>query len=143
MARYGFVLGPLCSLIIAGAASAQTTVPAKVDFAQDVLPILRANCVECHGPDKQRAGMRIDRRSSVMKTFSRRVVPGSSANSFIYHRIIGEYGAPMPPGVFLKADQVAIITAWIDQGAEWPDALANEIDRPAPDAKAVAMVESL
>ncbi|HEX9202210.1 MAG TPA: ankyrin repeat domain-containing protein, partial [Acidobacteriaceae bacterium] len=143
MARYGFVLGPLCSLIIAGAASAQTTVPAKVDFAQDVLPILRANCVECHGPDKQRAGMRIDRRSSVMKTFSRRVVPGSSANSFIYHRIIGEYGAPMPPGGFLKADQVAIIKAWIDQGAEWPDALANEVDRPAPDAKAVAMVESL
>jgi ankyrin repeat protein len=147
MARTGLVVGSLGILIFAGAMSAQPPAaappPGKVDFATDVLPILRANCVECHGPDKQRAGMRIDRKSSVMKAFSRRVVPGSSANSFIYHRIIGEYGAPMPPGGFLKADQVAIIKAWIDQGADWPDALANEVDRPAPDVRAMAMVDSL
>src|ERR1035441_7362300 len=109
MARQGLVGGPLCSLILAGAMSAQTPAvappPGKVDFATDVLPILRTNCTECHGAEKQRAGMRIDRRSSVMKAFSRRVVPGSSANSFLYHRIIGEYGAPMPPEGSLKPDQ--------------------------------------
>ena len=109
MARAGFVLGPLCILAMAGAVSAQA--PAKVDFATDVQPILRANCIECHGPDKQRAGMRIDRKSSVMKAFSRRVVPGSSTNSFLYHRIVGEYGAPMPPDGSLKKDQIAIIKA--------------------------------
>ena len=76
--------------------------------------------------------MRIDRKSSVMKAFSRRVVPGSSANSLIYHRLIGEYGQPMPPDGSLKPDQIAIVKAWIDQGAEWPDALANEIDLPPP-----------
>jgi ankyrin repeat protein len=136
-----FLALPVCVLMFSGMMPAQA--PAKVDFAQDVQPILRANCIECHGPDKQRAGMRIDRKSSVMKAFSRRVVPGSSANSFIYHRIIGEYGAPMPPDGSLKPAQIATIKAWIDQGAEWPDALANEVDRPAPDARAVAMVESL
>jgi ankyrin repeat protein len=127
--------------MMAGAMSAQ--VPAKVDFEQDVLPILRQNCVSCHGPLKQRAGMRVDRRSSVMKTFSRRVVPGNSANSFLYHRVMGEYGSQMPPDGALKPQQIAIIKAWIDQGAEWPDVLANEIDAPPPDPKAVAMVESL
>ena len=141
MARYGLVVGPLCALLFAGTIAGQ--VPAKVDFAQDVLPILRENCVECHGPQKQRAGMRIDRKSSVMKAFSRRVVPGSSSNSFLYHRIMGEYGSQMPPDGALKADQIAIIKAWIDQGAEWPDALANEIDAPPPNSKAVAMVDSL
>ncbi len=150
MARSGFVLGSLCAFLIAGAmpsqAAAQTAVPApaaKVDFESDVMPILRANCIECHGPDKQRAGMRIDRKSSVLKPFSRRVVPGSSENSFLYHRIMGQYGAQMPPDGALKPAQIAIIKNWIDQGADWPDAFANEVDRPAPNAAAVAMVGSL
>ena len=147
MTRTGIVLGPLCALMFAGVMVGQTPAAGapvgKVDFATDVLPILRTNCVECHGPLKQRAGMRLDRRSSVMKEFTRRVVPGSSANSFLYHRVMGEYGSQMPPDGALKADQIAILKAWIDQGAEWPDALANEIDRPAPDAKAIAMVEML
>jgi len=145
MARSGIVLGPLGVLLIAGAISAQTpaSVPAKIDFATDVLPILRENCSECHGPLKQRAGMRVARKSSVMKAFSRRVVPGSSENSFLYHRVMGEYGSQMPPDGALKSSQIAIIKAWIDQGAEWPDALANEVDLPPPSAKAVAMVDAL
>jgi ankyrin repeat protein/mono/diheme cytochrome c family protein len=127
-------------LACAGAVAAQA--PAKVDFATDVLPIFREHCVECHGPLKQRGGMRIDRKSSVMKAFSRRVVPGSSVNSFLYHRVAGHFG-PMPPDGGLKPEQIATIKAWIDQGAEWPDALANEVDLPPPNAQAVAMVASL
>ena len=138
MTHSRFLVLPLFLLLSAGAASAQA--PAKVDFATDVKPILQENCVECHGPAKQRAGMRLDRRSSVIMN-SRRVVPGNSANSMVYHRISDAlFGHPMPPDGALKADQVATIKAWIDQGAEWPDALANEVDLPPPDAKAVAMV---
>jgi ankyrin repeat protein len=99
--------------------------------------------VGCHGPLKQRAGMRIDRKSSVIKAFARRVVPGSSENSFLYHRIMGEYGSQMPPDGALKPAQIATIKAWIDQGAEWPDSLANEVDLPPPSAKALAMVDVL
>ena len=71
--------------------------PAKVDFAADVLPIFRQNCMGCHGPALQQGGLRLDRKSSVVKPFSRRVRPGSSANSFVYHRVSGtEYGPQMP-----------------------------------------------
>src|SRR5689334_19343085 len=70
----------------------------KVDFAKDIQPLLRQNCLGCHGPAVQQAGMRLDRRSSAMKPFSRRVAPGSSANSMLYHRVSGaEYGPQMPP----------------------------------------------
>jgi ankyrin repeat protein len=125
-----------------GMLSAQA--PAKVDFAQDVLPLLRQNCIGCHGPSQQQAGMRLDRRSSVMKSFSRRVVPGSSANSFVYHRLIGnDFGAQMPPGGALRPDQIEIMKAWIDQGADWPDSLANETDAPPANPNTVAMVEAL
>ena len=75
-------------LLFSGTLSAQT--PDKVDFEKDVQPLLRQNCVSCHGPKKQKAGMRLDRRSSMLKKFSRRVVPGSSENSMVYHRLVGE-----------------------------------------------------
>jgi N-acyl-D-amino-acid deacylase len=118
--------------------------PAKIDFARELQPLLRENCFDCHGPSKQKAGLRLDRKSSVMKAFSRRVLPGSSANSMVYHRLIGsEYGPQMPPKGELHPDAIATIKAWIDQGADWPDALANEIELLAPNAKAVAMIEAL
>jgi len=116
----------------------------SVDFEKEVLPLLRDNCVDCHGPAKQKGGMRLDRRSSVMKAFTRRVVPGSSANSMVYHRIIGnEYGTQMPPTAALRPEQVAIIKGWIDHGANWPDSLANEMELPPLNPQAVAMVEAL
>ncbi|HLJ92279.1 MAG TPA: ankyrin repeat domain-containing protein [Gemmataceae bacterium] len=124
------------------AESAKAQAAKKVDFAKDVMPLFRQNCLECHGPKKQEKGMRLDRKSSAMKLFSQRVLPGSSANSKVYRRLIG-VGAQMPPKGALGAEQVAIVKAWIDQGADWPDSLANEGDLPPPNPKAVAMVESL
>jgi hypothetical protein len=90
----------LCLFALAGILPAQT--PPKVDFGRDVQPILRQNCVGCHGPALQSSGMRIDRRSAVLS--HRRVVPGSSDNSFLYHRISGDaYGMQMPPTGPLRA----------------------------------------
>src|SRR6476620_2023850 len=72
--------------------------PPRVDFAKDVMPLFRQNCLECHGPKKQKNSLRLDRKSSALKSFSRRIVPGSSDNSMVYHRLIGEeYGSQMPP----------------------------------------------
>ena len=117
---------------------------AKVDFGKDVLPIFRQNCIGCHGAAQQMSGLRLDRRSSVFKDGLRRVVPGSSENSFLYHRVTGnDYGLQMPPAGPLGADKVAVIKAWIDEGAPWPDALANEADLPPLNPKATAMVEAL
>lgn len=128
------------AIVFAGMLSAQTS--AKVDFSRDVLPILRQNCAPCHGPTVQTSGFRVDRKSSVISR--RGVVPGSAENSFLFHRISGnEYGSQMPPTGPLKAEQINTIKRWIDQGADWPDSLANEAELPPPNPKAVAMVEML
>ena len=139
---WGFKLaGPsLCSFLLAGILSAQT--PARVNFGQDVLPIFRQNCVGCHGPAQQISGLRLDRKSAVLGR--RGVVPGSSENSFLYHRVSGsDYGMQMPPTGPLRPEQINIIKTWIEQGADWPDSLANEAELPPLDPKAVAMVEAL
>ena len=117
---------------------------AKVDFARDVQPLFRQNCIGCHGPAKQNNGLRVDRRNSVLKPGARRVVPGSSENSFLYHRLAGsDFGMQMPPTGALRPEQIQLIKAWIEQGAEWPDSLANEMELPPLNPKAVSMVETL
>jgi hypothetical protein len=89
--------------LLSNGLSAQTS--EKLDFEKDVQPLLRQNCVSCHGPKKQKAGMRLDRRSSALKKFSRRVVPGSSEYSMIYRRLVGEdFGPQMPPTEALRTD---------------------------------------
>jgi ankyrin repeat protein len=138
----GYKIAPsvICTIAFAGLLQAQT--PAKVDFGRDVLPILRQNCIGCHGPMQQISGLRLDRRSAVLNR--KGVVPGSSDNSFLFHRVSGNaYGMQMPPTGPLRAEQMEVIKTWIDQGAEWPDSLANEAELPPLNPKAVAMVEAL
>src|SRR5580700_10949909 len=140
MRGFRFARPSLCWFVFAGILPAQT--PAKVDFGQDVLPILRQNCVPCHGPTQQNSGLRLDRKSAVVNR--RGVVPGSSENSFLYHRISGSaFGMQMPPTGPLRPEQINLIKTWIDQGANWPDSLANEAELPPLNPKAVAMVEAL
>jgi ankyrin repeat protein len=137
-----FAAAGLATVYLAPLVFSQT--PAKIDFARDVQPIFRQNCIGCHGPAKQNNGLRLDRRSSVMKPGSRRVMPRSIENSFLYYRLTGnEFGLQMPPTGPLKPEQIQVIKAWVEQGAEWPDALANEIELPPLDNKAVALVTTL
>ena len=137
------IAAPLCAVLFTGLSTAQVST-SKVDFGKDVMPVLRQNCVGCHGPAQQNAGLRLDRRSSAFKIGTRRIVPGNPGNSLIYHRLIDSvYGQQMPPSGPLRPEQIAIVKAWIEQGAEWPDSLANEVDRPPLNPRAAAMVAML
>ena len=144
MGTSAIVLVLSCAFLFAGGISS-AQVPTRVDFARDVLPLLRQNCISCHGPAQQTNGLRLDRRSSVLQSgIARRVVPGSSQNSFLYHRVAGtEYGMQMPPAGALPPEQIDMIKRWIDEGADWPDSLANEVELPPLEPRAVALVSTL
>jgi ankyrin repeat protein len=49
----------------------------------------------------------------------------------------------MPPKGELHVEEVALVKAWIDQGADWPDSLANELELSPANPQAVTMVEVL
>jgi ankyrin repeat protein len=120
-------------------------VPARIDFARDVQPIFKTYCIGCHGPSQQLNGLRLDRRRDAMRGGTVPVIgPENAAASRLYLRLIGgQYGLQMPPTGALSAQQIQIIKAWIDQGAQWPDEVSGEIPPAAPDPKAAPILDAL
>jgi ankyrin repeat protein len=49
----------------------------------------------------------------------------------------------MPPAGALPAEQVDLIKRWIDEGADWPDSLANEVALPPLEPRAMTLVSTL
>lgn len=103
--------------------SAPQTTVAPVDFVRDIQPILQGICYECHGPKKTKAQLRLDSRAGVMKGGENGAIitPGNSQQSLIVRRLLGLDGEDRMPkdGDPLPAAQIALIRAWIDQGAVW------------------------
>jgi len=115
-------------------------VSAKIDFRRDVQPLFREHCIGCHGPTQQMNGFRLDQRRYVMPNRlganGAAVAPGNSAKSRLYLKLTGSQNGPqMPPAGPLPAEQIEIVKAWIDQGAEWPDDLSGETPVSPADTK--------
>jgi mono/diheme cytochrome c family protein len=104
------------------AASAAT----NVDFARVVQPIFIKRCYECHGPDKQKSNLRLDRKADAFKggkSGDPVFVPGKSAESHIITRVTSSDPEEMmpPKGDRLTEAQIKALRTWIDEGANWPD----------------------
>jgi mono/diheme cytochrome c family protein len=97
----------------------------KIDFARDIRPIFAKNCYACHGPEKQKSGLRLDRKREALAggDSGAAIEPGKSAESLLIELVAGDDpDKVMPPkGDRLTAEQVGLLRAWIDQGAVWPE----------------------
>ena len=116
---------------------AQTPLPpaetAKVDYATDVRPLLAENCYSCHGSEVQQAGLRLDLRQNALRgsEYGPVIIPGKSAESKLIKRLVdGDGGMQMPPTGPLSPDQIDILRAWIDQGAEFRAEIAERASQP-------------
>jgi mono/diheme cytochrome c family protein len=117
---------------------------AAVDFAKEVAPILQTRCIECHGPDKQKAKLRLDTKADFLKGAKNgpTVKAGDAAGSEFHKRIVlpKDNDERMPPeGEPLTAEQITVIKDWINEGANWPDGFVVEAAKAkAPAAAADA-----
>ena len=116
-----------------------------VDFARDVQPLLKTHCIDCHGPNEQKNGFRLDRRADAMRGGTGTMIgPGSAASSHLFLRLVGnQYGRQMPLDGPLSQKEIDTIKAWVDQGAKWPDELAGEANLPPPDPKAARLMTAI
>ncbi|MBA4150486.1 MAG: DUF1549 domain-containing protein [Verrucomicrobia bacterium] len=97
----------------------------KIDFTKDIEPILAESCYSCHGPKHQESNFRLDDKSEALKggDAGAVILPGKSAESLLIHAVSGLHpDLKMPKkGDPLTSEQVSLLRAWIDQGAERPD----------------------
>jgi hypothetical protein len=99
-----------------------------VDFNRQIRPVLSDKCFSCHGPDTEtrQAGLRLDTQDgafAALESGKHALVAGKPNESEVIVRITtSEEYLKMPPektGKPLSADEISLITRWIEQGAEW------------------------
>lgn len=95
----------------------------RVDFATEVKPIFEASCVRCHGRGRDRGGLRIDSRDTLLKggDTGPGVVSGKSADSLLIAMVAGADPDEVMPkkGKKLTPEEIGTLRAWIDQGVVW------------------------
>lgn len=96
-------------------------------FEKHVRPILVERCQSCHGPDKQKSGLRVDSLAALLKggESGPAIILGKPSESLLCQVI--DQGEPyaMPPKDKLKKEQILAISAWVKAGARWPGQSAN------------------
>jgi hypothetical protein len=102
-----------------------------VDFASEILPVLRQRCFSCHGSTRQESNYRLDIKTRALGSGDygdSPIVPGSAAESPLFQYVSGDGDFLMPPeesGPALTAGELDRLRRWIDQGATWPETLAG------------------
>jgi mono/diheme cytochrome c family protein len=102
-------------------------------FESKVRPVLANSCFGCHGPDKQKAGLRLDSRAALLAGGDNGpvIVPGKAQASMLIKAIHYDDSPRMPPKGKLGTGAIDDLARWIDNGAVWPEARVADVRPPA------------
>ena len=93
----------------------------ETSFDKTIWPIIRENCLSCHGPEKSRGDLRLDswENQNLGGHSGLRIIGDSSQTSEFYRRIVSqddEYRMP-PKGEGLTDVELKAIESWMDRGS--------------------------
>lgn len=104
-----------------------------IDFQADIFPLFEQRCLACHGGGQQMGEFRLDSKGIALEggVSGPNILPGQAEKSPLYQRVagVGDLTAMPMTGKRLSPDQIALVKAWIDQGAKWPDSVGAENDQ--------------
>ena len=116
-------------LLLSNLSLSQAAKKQPVDFVRDIKPILSDRCYNCHGPDanNRQAALRLDLKEDALAAIgfegSRIIYPGRAHRSELIKRIqSSDPDLQMPPTdskLTLSAEEIDLLTRWIQQGAKW------------------------
>lgn len=122
------VIAVVSLVVLFGCKQESESLPDLVDFNFHVKPILVQKCYLCHGPDPgtRKAGLRLDNlegATALLESGGKAIIPGHPNESILIHRIKEqdpELIMPPPESKMeLTSREIAILSKWIKQGAEW------------------------
>ncbi|MHC5539595.1 DUF1549 domain-containing protein, partial [Singulisphaera rosea] len=107
------------ALFLCGSSQALAFEPSTApvpSFDTQVMPLLKARCVKCHGPAKREGGVNLATPKGVARGGKEGVVvvPGQAEESELWARVAED---EMPPEEPLEAAEKEILRRWIETGA--------------------------
>ena len=117
------------ALIVPSVIAADKNIAGDKFFEEKVRPLLAEHCFSCHGPDKQKGGLKLDSKAAMIKggDIGTAIIPGDPAASLMIKALGYEGDLKMPPKGKLNSKQIADLSAWIKMGAPWPTTVAVEV----------------
>ena len=120
-------------------ASLLSSIPlVAVDFETQILPIFENRCVECHGPDEEKSGMRVDSRGALLVGGDSGIPglePGKPEESFLIEVLRDpdpEFRMPYEEDP-LSEEEIELVEQWIAEGAVWPGQMDVAIEEEVSD----------
>ncbi|HYE72557.1 MAG TPA: DUF1549 domain-containing protein, partial [Blastocatellia bacterium] len=104
-------------------------------FEKQVRPLLVAKCQMCHSAEAKTSGLDL----SSAEGFQRGGASGPLINkdnpeaSLLLRAVSYDGALKMPPMGKLKAEEIAVLTAWVKMGAPWPGAVPTVAEHKASD----------
>ena len=124
------LVGYWCVLGFGAKCFAQDAKPMGPDFNSQVAPIFKKYCNGCHNADDKEGGLVLESFDAALKGGKRGagIVPGKSDLSRLVLSVEKKTKPVMPPegNEGPKADEVAILKAWVDAGAKGPSGKAPD-----------------
>jgi mono/diheme cytochrome c family protein/uncharacterized membrane protein len=116
--------------------TAQLTKKQVAELNVEIRAIFAHSCYKCHGPEKIKGDLRLDRKDMIFKGGKDGpvIVPGQPGESELYRRINlpSDHEDAMPSkGKKLSEKDIAIINFWIKKGAPWPEGTEKSLYRVA------------
>jgi mono/diheme cytochrome c family protein len=96
-------------------------------FNAQIRSLLEQKCVQCHGPEKQKGGLRLDSREAALKgnEHGPAIRPGDPSGSRLLEVIeSADPQVQMPPKERLGAGEIGALRKWVAAGAPWPAPVA-------------------
>ena len=130
-----FNLASLPWAVAASAADAPSLPQDVKEFETRVRPLLVERCFKCHGPAKQKGGLRLDSADAVKKggdSGNPLVTPAKPDESLLLRAVRHADGVEaMPPSAKLSDAEIAALARWVESGAHFPAAANPSGSDPA------------
>jgi hypothetical protein len=134
----------LAAFVLSASVGCRRSTARRLDFNQDVQPILASRCFSCHGPDPEmrKASLRLDLAESALRKRPKHpdaIVPWHPEKSELVKRIESKDPHYLMPQVAegreakpMSAREIATLREWIREGAVYRPHWAFEIPKRPP-----------
>lgn len=94
--------------------------PDTVSFQTDILPLFNTQCsiTDCHAASHPAANLNLSAAAAYMQLFVKHEIDTIQPTNSLLYIQMNSSGTPMPPSGRLSDYDVALVLAWISQGAK-------------------------